>query len=85
MNGGIVKAFGAKTNTWQMYIKGMSSNPDTLKWQHINASIMFTSDKGGETLSIYDPTTRKQAVIPFQDVERLITFVRDKKEGGRAE
>ena len=76
----IKKSPMAKTNTYEAEITGMSISPATLKGQHVNALVMFTSDAHGETLSIYDPTTKKQVVVPFEPVEVLIEHARQYQE-----
>ena len=73
----INKATGTTTNTYEAEIKGMSACPAKMKFQHVNASVMFTSDSKGETLSILDPTTKKQIILPFGKVEELAGYVRD--------
>lgn len=60
MNKGWKAAEKAATNTFETTVKGFSINPQTFKGQDINARVMFTSDNEGETLSIYDPSTKNK-------------------------
>lgn len=76
----IQKAPGANTNTFTTEVKGMSIYPKTLKGQHINASVMFTSDDHSETLSVFDTTTKKQIILPYKGIERLIDHVRQQRK-----
>lgn len=72
------KAPGAKTNSYVTEIKGCASIfPKTLKGQSVNASVMFTSDERGEMLSVFDPSTKKQIVVPFEPVILLIEHTRN--------
>ena len=76
----IKKSPMARTNTYETEITGTSVFPATLKGQHVNVLVMFTSDAHGETLSIYDPTTKKQVVVPFEPIEVLIEYTRKNQE-----
>lgn len=78
--GKIQKVPGAMTNSFMTEMKGFSLYPQTLKSQHINTTVIFTSDDHGETLSVFDPTTKKQIIIAFEEIEKLITYTRQKRE-----
>ena len=64
----IFKPPEAKTNTYFACIRGTSIFPATMKGQTINAGVHFTSDDAGETLSVFDPSTKKQIILPGEDV-----------------
>ena len=70
----------AKSNSFGLTIKGLSANPLTNKSQVINAGVLFTSDDHGETLSIFDTATKRQIILPFEEVEQLIAHVRNNRE-----
>ncbi len=73
----IYKPPEAKTNTYFACIRGTSIFPATSKGQAVNAEVRFTSDAAGETLSVFDPSTKKQIVLPFEDVWKLIQRARE--------
>ena len=75
----IKKAPGATSNSYVTEVKGFSVITQSGKWQAVNAAVFFTSDEAGENLDIVDPTTKKQIVLPFGPIERLIEFVRNKR------
>ena len=77
----IEKAPGARANTYMRQVEGLSTSTATLKGQHINAGVMFTSDSVGETLSIVDPATKRQVTVTFEEVEQLIEYTRSKRKG----
>ena len=81
-NGKIEKATGANTNTFATIVNGWSVSPATMKHQSINAQIMFSCDEEGETLSVYDTATKKQVIVPFEAVEKLIEHARQKRQEG---
>ena len=78
----ISKAKGATTNTYEAEMKGLSACPIKMKFQHVNVNVMFSSDSEGETLSILDPTTKKQIILPFGEIERLAGYVRNARAQG---
>jgi hypothetical protein len=79
----IEKAQGAVSNSFVTVVKDcISVHPETLKGQCIDARIMFTSDEHGETLSVFDPATKKQIVMPFEQVEQLIFRTRRERVSG---
>jgi hypothetical protein len=80
MNRKITKAPGAKFNSFTIDIKGLSMFPETQKGQLIEAVVTFTSDDAGETLSMVDPTTKKQIVVPFGSIEQLVAHTRNNRQ-----
>ena len=74
------KSPGATTNTYHAFIKGISTNINDLKYQNVNVKVMFTSDEHSETLSFYDPISKRQVTVPFGEVESLINYVRKGKD-----
>ena len=78
----ISKAKGATTNTYEANIEAVSVCVVKQKWQRVIANVMFTSDEQGETLSVYDPTTKKHVLVPFGEVEELVEYVRNVKAQG---
>ena len=77
----IRKSQGASKNTYETELKGLSACPEKMKFQHANMLAMFTSDGKGETLSILDPTTKKQIVVPFEQIAELVGYARSIRNG----
>ena len=76
MSNKIKKAPGSATNSFVLEVKGMSVRTKSMDFQSIKASVIFTSDSHGETLSVYDPSTKKQIQLPFEPLEELIERAR---------
>jgi len=71
----IIKAPGAKSNTYLAVIEGGERMRDEFKSYAID--VRFTSDDVGETLSL--AYGDRQFVVPFERVEKLIKYTREKR------
>lgn len=68
----IIKAPGAKTNTYLAVVDGAIINNKGM--YSIRFDVRFTSDENGETLSFINGI--QQIVVPFEPVSQLIDYTR---------
>jgi hypothetical protein len=83
MKNAIEKARGTAPDTYVTVIKGCKSvNTESLRGQRVSVSVTFTDDGHGGTLGVLDPSTKKRVVLPFVQVERLVSRARPGRTGG---
>jgi transaldolase len=78
----IKKAEGARSNTYRVEVKGLIAEMDTRQIKESNIGILFTSDKLGETISVYGLDGNQSITVPLEAVEQLIKHTRNQTERG---